>query len=117
MDLLHRLLAYGAVVGVVIGIAWSAILVTTRHAGGPAFERLQATVVAVLIVGAASGLMMLAAGSRPADGLHLFYAAIAIALVPLARSFSRANVRSSALLLLVAFVLIGAVTYRLFTIG
>ena len=64
------------------------------------------------------GLVMLAAGSRPADGLHLFYAVIAIALVPLARSFlGRATARASAALLLVAFVALGGVIYRLFTTG
>jgi hypothetical protein len=118
MDLLHRLLSYGAVAGVAMGFGWSAILVLTRRAGGPAFERLQAGVVAILIVGTASGLVMLASGARPAEGLHLLYAVIAIALIPLARSFlGRAGGRRAAALLLVAFVVLGAVVYRLFTTG
>jgi hypothetical protein len=118
MDALHRLLAYAAVAGVVIGIGWSTTLVITRRAGGPAFERLQAAVVAALIVGVASGLIMIAAGARPAEGLHLLYAVIALALIPLARSFlGRAGGRAPAALLLVAFVVLGAVLYRLFTTG
>jgi len=51
MDGLHRLLAYGAITGTLIGAGWAAILVITRRTGGPAFERLQAAVVAALIVG------------------------------------------------------------------
>ena len=35
----------------------------------------------------ASGLVLLAVGARPAEGLHLLYAIVAIALIPLARSF------------------------------
>ena len=118
MDPLHRLLAYGAVAGAVIGIGWSAILTATRRPGGQAFERLQAVVVGSLIVGAASGLLMLAAGARPAEGLHLLYAGIAILLIPLARSFLvRSGGRRPAALLLLAFVIMGAVLYRLFATG
>ncbi|MBI3747316.1 MAG: hypothetical protein HY262_00480 [Chloroflexi bacterium] len=118
MDTLHLVLAYLAVAGVAIGLAWSAFLVVTRRPGGPTFERLQAAVVAALIVGAASGLLRLASGARPADGLHLLYAAIAIGLIPLARSFTgRASGRGPAVFLLVAFVVLGAVLFRLFTTG
>ncbi len=74
--------------------------------------------VSLVIVGAASGLLLLATGSRPADGLHLLYAFIAIALIPLARSFlGRTSGRRASGLLLVAFVVLGAVVYRLFTTG
>lgn len=118
MDVLHLALAYAAVAGVATGIGWSAILVVTRRAGGPAFERLQAGIVAALIVAAASGLVRLATGASPADGLHLLYAALAIGLIPLARSFmGRAGGRGPAALLLVAFVVLGALVYRLFTTG
>lgn len=118
MDALHLVLAYGAVAGVAIGIGWSAILVVTRRAGSPAFDRFQAAVVATLIVGAASGLVRLAAGAQPADSLHLLYAAIAVGLIPLARSFmGRSGGRGPAALLLVAFIVLGALVYRLFTTG
>lgn len=118
MDTVHSLLAYAAAVGAVVGISWSAILWITRRAGGPAFESFQAGVVAMLIVSAASGLVRLASGARPAESLHLLYAVIAIALVPIARSFlGRASGRRAAGLLLVAFVVLGAVVYRLFTTG
>ncbi|NJD29925.1 MAG: hypothetical protein FIA92_16735 [Chloroflexi bacterium] len=117
-DLIHRLLAYAAVAAVAGGVIWSAVLVRSGRTGGPRFEQFQAAATSLVIVGAASGLFMLASGSRPADGLHLLYAVIAIALIPLARSFlGRARGRGAGALLLVAFLVLGAVVYRLFTTG
>jgi hypothetical protein len=99
-------------------VVWSAALARSRRTGGPKFEQYQAAVVSLVIVGAASGLLLLAAGSRPGDGLHLLYALIAIALIPLARSFlGRMRGRGPSALLLGAFVVLGAVVYRLFTTG
>jgi len=80
--------------------------------------RFQAAVVSLLVVAAASGLVVLAGGARPVDGMHVLYALVAVALVPLARSFlTRANDRGTNLLLLVAFVVLGGVLYRLFATG
>lgn len=118
MATIHGLLLYGALGGVVVGIGWSALLARTGQGGGPAFEKFQAAVVAVLVVSAASGLVLLASGVRPADLLHLLYALIAIALIPLARSFlGQAAGRFAATVLLVAFAVLGAVVYRLITTG
>ena len=118
MDGIHRLLAYTVVAITVAGIGWSVFLVIAGKAGGPVFDRFQAAVVSVLVVGAASGLALLAGGGRPAEGLHLVYAVVAIALIPLARSFlGRANGRAVAALLLAAFVVLSGVAYRLFTTG
>ncbi len=118
MDAIHRLLAYAAVAATVVGLAWSLMLVLRGRPGASGYERLQAAVVSVFVVGAASGLLLLLTGARPADGLHLLYAAVAVIVIPLARSFlGRTNDRRTALLLLVAFAVVGAVTYRLFTTG
>ena len=118
VDLIHRLLGFGAIPLIVIGIGWSILLVAARSSGGPAFERFQAALVSVLFVGSVAGLVVLATGARPTDGLHLLYAAIALAVVPLARSFSgRGGGRGTAALLLAAFVVLGAVLYRLVTTG
>lgn len=118
MDAIHRLLAWAAVAGVVVGIGWSAYLAVTRRDGGSAFERFQAGAVALLIVAGASGLLMLATGARPADGLHLLYAALAVALIPLARSFlGGADGRRTSAFLVVAFAVLGALVYRLFATG
>jgi len=112
----HRLIAFLAVGATIVGIGWSLLLVATGRLAGPGSERFQAGVVSVFIVGAASGGLLLLAGDRPTEGLHLLYAVIALAVVPLARSFlGRATPRQAAVLLLVAFVVLGAVTYRLFT--
>ncbi len=117
-DTIHRLLAYAVIAAVAGGAVWSAALARSGRTGGPRFEQFQAAVVSLVIVGAASGLMLLVAGSRPADGLHILYALIAIALIPLARSFlGRMRGRGPSTLLLVAFVVLGAVVYRLFTTG
>ncbi len=70
------------------------------------------------VIGAASGLVLLATGAGPAEGLHLLYAIVAIALIPLARSFrGRAKRRAVGPLLLAASVVLGGVVYRLFTTG
>lgn len=118
LEAIHRLIAYAVVAGVVAGIGWSVVLVLGRRTGGPGFERFQAAVVSLVIVGAASGLALVLFGARPAEGLHLLYAVIAVALVPLGRSFlGRASGRGASVLLLVAFVVLGAILYRLYTTG
>jgi len=118
VDAIHSLIAYVAILAVAAGIGWSVLLALRGRTGGAGFERFQAAVVSLLIVGGASGLILLATGARPADGLHLLYAGIAIVVVPLARSFiGRPGRRGIAPLILTAFVVLGAVLYRLFTTG
>ena len=118
MDAIHRMLAYGAVVAAVAGIGWSALIVGRGQVGTSQFERFQAGVVSLLIVASASGVLLLLTGSRPSESLHLLYAGVAVAVIPLARSFlGRASRRRAGLLFLVAFVVLGAVVYRLFTTG
>lgn len=118
MDVIHRLIAYAAIGGGTVGIGWSVLIVISGRSGGPAFERFQAAVVSLLVIGAASGAILIAAGTRPTDALHLLYAVIAIGLVPLARSFlGRVSDRGTAAVILAAFVALGAVIYRLFTTG
>ena len=101
-----------------MGITWSLVLLVTGRPGGPRFEQAQAAIVSVFVIAAASGGLLLLSGAQPGEGLHFLYAAVALAVVPLARSFlGRASPRLAAALLLVAFVVLGAVTYRLFTTG
>lgn len=118
MDAIHGLLAYSSAAAVTAGIAWAAVLVATGRAGGTRFERAQATIVSIFVITAASGVLILLAGARPAEGLHLLYAVVALAIVPLARSYVRSmSSRGAAVLLLVALLVLAAVTYRLFTTG
>jgi len=101
-----------------VGIVWSLVLVATGRPGGPRFEQAQAAVVSVFVIAAVSGGLLLLTGSRPPESLHFLYALVALAVIPLARSFQdRTRARSAAVLLLVAFVALGAVTYRLFASG
>ena len=118
MDGIHRGLAYVAVVGVVAGVGWSLVLAVSGRTGGEAFVRFQAAVVSFLVVAAASGLTVLGAGMQPADGIHLLYAVVAVALIPLVRSFiGRASGRGASVLLLVAFSVLSALLLRLFATG
>ncbi len=118
MDAIHHLLAYAVAAAAAIGIGWTSFLVARRRPSASNTVRFQAAVVSLLIVGSASGVLLLLTGARPADGLHLLYAVVTLSIIPLARSFvGRTNDRRSAVLLLVAFVVLGAVTYRLFTTG
>jgi hypothetical protein len=118
MEAIHHLIAYLVVGGVALGIGWSVVLVVTGRAAGRIFEMAQAAVVSIVFVAAASGLLLLITGGWPQDPLHLLYALLAIALIPLARSFlGRDGARRSNLLLLAAFLVLTAVVYRLFTTG
>ena len=84
----------------------------------PDSVRFQAAAVSQIIVAATSGIVLLVTGARPTDPLHLLYAAVAVAVIPVARSFAGGTFeRRRAVLLLAAFVVLGALTYRLFTTG
>lgn len=117
-DTVHALLADTAVAAVALGIGWSALLALTGRGGGAPFGRYEAISVGLVAVAAASGLVLIATGAQPADGLHLLYAVVATAAIPLARSFfGGARGRGAGAAALVAFVVLGAVLYRLFTTG
>ena len=61
--------------------------------------------------------LLLISGAQPKEGLHLVYAAIAMAVLPLARSFVPATDRRAGIAALAAFVVLGFVLYRLFATG
>lgn len=118
MDNIHHLLAYLVAVAVAVGLAWSAAPLLTRRFAGLATERLHAAVVATTVLASVSGITMLAAGSSPRDGMHFFYAAVAVLVLPLARSFGgQAPGRRRDLLLFAGFATLAAVVYRLFATG
>lgn len=115
---LHETLALAVVAVVVAGVAWSAGLALFDRPAGPAYVSFQAAVVAVIFTVAVSGLVLLALGHRPAEGLHFLYAAIGVGAIPLARSsFARARGRRAAVLMLAVFVVLAAVVFRLFASG
>ena len=117
MDAIHRVLAYGVLGATIIGFAWSLLLLARGRPDGSGFVRFQAAVVSLVIVGAASGVLMFLAGARAAESLHPLYAAIGVAVIPLARSFVGRTSSRGAPVLLLAFVVLAAAIYRLFATG
>lgn len=100
------------------GAGWSLALLLSGRPRGPAVDRVQAVVLSIVIVAAASGLPLLATGDRPSDGLHLVYAVVAIGLIPLARSMlGRAGDTGARIQVAATFVILAALVYRLFMTG
>lgn len=95
---LHDLTAALAIVVVTAGVVASLVLVLRPRPVPSFFDSLQAGVVAVIAMTAMSGLIILTLGSSPAEGLHFLYAALAVGVIPPARSFfgrARVGVRRS----------------------
>jgi hypothetical protein len=117
MEPIHRILGYVAIVAVAVGTAWSVVASRSEAMGGLRFARFQAFVVALFVVAALAGIVLLVTGGQPKEGLHLVYAGISIAMLPLARSFVPATDRRADIVALAAFVVLGFVLYRLFATG
>lgn len=116
VEALHRLIAFLAAGAVGLGVVWALTLAAAGRPAGPRFEAFQAAVVSLLVLGAASGLIMVASGLNPAEPLHLLYAAIAIVAIPAARSFvGRGGPRAQPVAITAAFVVLGFMVYRLFS--
>ena len=117
LETIHHLLGYATVVAVVFGIVWSLVATRNPALGDRRFIRFQALAVVLFIVAAIAGLGLMISGAQPKEGLHLVYAAIAVAVLPLGRSFVSATDRRSGMAALAAFVVLGFVLYRLFATG
>ncbi len=117
MEVIHRVLAYGAVAVVGIGIVWSVGLTTKPATDRRLFDRFGLIVVGLLLIAALAGLAQLVSGARPKEDLHLVYAAIAIGLIPLARSFVAGRNRREAVVIVAAYVVLAGVLFRLFSTG
>ena len=114
MEMIHRILGYVAILVVAIGIAWALAASRSDAFGGQRFARFQVFVVALFTVTALVGITMLIAGEQPKEGLHLVYAGIAVAVLPLTRSFVPGTDRRAGIAAVIAFVVLGFVLYRLF---
>jgi hypothetical protein len=117
MQAIHQVLADVALVAVAIVLAWTVVLAATRRMPGRGYARAQASMIGIIVVAAIVGGASFLSGARPADGLHLLYGAVAILLIPFARSFLRGMARRDTLILLVAVLALGGVIYRLFATG
>jgi len=117
MQVIHQVLAYAAIVAVIVVLAWTVFIAVTKGTPGRGYDRAQASMVGIIALAAIVGAASFITGARPADGLHLVYGVVAILLIPFARSFLRGIARRDTLILLVAVVALGGVVYRLFATG
>ncbi len=117
MDLVHRILAYAAVAVVVVGTVWVVVLAVQRRPSGRLFARYQTIVVALVVLASIAGAVSFVSGGRPADDLHLVYGVVAVATIPIARSFLVGRARRDSALMLVAYVVLSGVLFRLFSTG
>jgi hypothetical protein len=117
MQVIHQVLAYAAIVAVIVVLAWTVFLAVTKRTHGRGYDRAQVSMVGIIALAAIVGAASFITGARPADGLHLLYGAVAILLIPFARSFLRGIARRDTLILLVAVIALGGVIYRLFATG
>jgi uncharacterized membrane protein len=117
VELAHRVIPYAAVAAVAVGVVWSLALAARPCSGSRLFDRYQVLVVGLFLVAGAVGALLLVTGARPADDLHLLYAAVAIGLIPLARSYVPEAGRRRTIVILIAFLALGGVLFRLFSTG
>ena len=117
MELAHRVIAYAGVAAVALGVAWSVARATRPRSESRLLERYQLLVVGLFLAAGAAGALLLVTGARPADDLHLLYAAVAIGLIPLARSYVTEAGRRRTIAILLAFLALGGVLFRLFSTG
>lgn len=117
MDDVHRILAYTVAAVVVLGTAWAAVLALLRRPGGRPFVRYQTVVIAVVVLAAVAGVVRFASNARPADNLHVMYGVVAVGIIPVARGFIAGREPRDSVLMLVAFVLLAGVVFRLFSTG
>ncbi len=117
MPTIHLILAAVTAIAVAAGLVWSVALAATGKGGGRAYQGLLGAIVGLVLGASVAGALMFVSGSRPADGLHVVYAGVAIVLLPLARSYLGPSSRRDRLLLLGALVVLGGVVFRLFGTG
>jgi hypothetical protein len=114
---LHRSLGYVAVAAVAFGIVWSLRLARRPRADDRVFDRFEAMVVGLVLLAALAGAGVLISGGHPREDIHLLYGAIAVGVIPLARSFVGGRNRRHSAAIFLAFTVLGGVLYRLFTTG
>jgi hypothetical protein len=115
---LHLFLAYAsAAVVALVGLEAAIRLVRNRKPGTLA-ARLAESVLLILGITAASGLGMFVGGARPQEMLHLLYAALAFAAIPVTNMFAgRLSPRARALATIVAALIGLVLIVRLFMTG
>ena len=116
MTQLHSL-GTSIVLGAVLATAGLATLAALR-AGSPWVERLRLGLSLIIGLQALTGVLLLLAGVRPRETLHLLYGAAALAILPLAGTLaSEAPPRPRAWALVGACLLMLVVVWRLASTG
>jgi hypothetical protein len=112
----HQLIA-PLVAAAGIGLLAVVVVAAARHRTARfATDRVILVALALVGLGIASGLLVLLAGSRPADPLHFLYAGVALAVLPVARFWGRLE-RYRAPALGIAGIVLAALVLRLFQTG
>lgn len=115
---LHLFLAVASVAVMALAGLEASIRAVRVQPPGPRASRLEQIVLLLLGVTAASGLGMFVGGARPGEGLHLLYALLAFAVIPVTTLLAgKMSPRRRALATVIA-ALIGLVLLaRLFMTG
>lgn len=115
---LHLFLAFASVAAVALAGLEACVRLVCNRKPGTLAARLSESVLLILGITAASGLGMFVGGARPHEGLHLLYAGLAFAVIPVTdmlagRLSPRARALATAFAALISLVLI----VRLFMTG
>jgi hypothetical protein len=115
---LHLILAFASIAVVAVAAAEGAARLVLARPPGRAAAAGSGMVAILLGMTAAGGLALLAGGQRPREWLHLVYALLAFALVPLADSLAaQATPRRRAVARLFGALVALVVIVRLFATG
>lgn len=115
---LHLFLAIASAVAVALAGLESGLRMVRNRKPGTLSARVSASLLLILGVTAASGLGMLVGGARPHEMLHLLYAGLAFAAIPVTDLFaSRQAPRRRALASTVATLIGLVLIMRLFMTG
>lgn len=115
---IHLYLAVACALLIAAAGAEAAWRLVRRAAPARLAERLDQGVLLALLVTSAGGLGVVAGGGGPSTSLHYIYTVVALALLPLASTFTRSRsdlMRASATLIAALVALV--VVFRLFQTG
>ena len=115
---LHLFLAWASAAVVALAGLEAGFRLARNQKPGTLSARLAESLLLILAVTAASGLGMFVVGARPHEILHLLYAALAFAAIPVTDMFAgRLSPRARALARIVAALIALVLIVRLFMTG
>jgi hypothetical protein len=115
---LHGALALASIAVVLLTGAEAAVRAWRVLPAGRLADRLMTLAVLVLGITSAGGLGLLIGGASPSEGLHLVYAALAFAILPLTASlFGKVSARARGIAIAVAAIVALGIIVRLVQTG